>query len=100
MESSKSYNRNAPASTKLSKPLALSTVPPQKHLQPELCQRQHAGALPPRSAHDGQNRKVPQLRPQPLGRSAESPQPAWQESEQQPRHDGQGSERLLRNRRE
>src|SRR5438034_5400838 len=95
MESSKNYDKNAPASTKLSRLLPRSTeVLPKRHLleqRPPL----HAGALLPRSAYVGQNRTASKLRPQLLGRSAEFPRLASQGSEQLPRHAGRRSERLL-----
>ena len=97
MESSKNYDRNVPASTKLSRLLPrLTEVLPKRHLL-EPCRPQHAGALQPPSALVGQSRKARELHRALLGPSAGSPRPASQGSEQLPRHAGRRSERLLKN---
>jgi len=79
MELSTNYDKNAPASIKLFKPLPLWTEPlPKRHLL-ELCPPQHAGALLPPSAHVGQNRRLYGLRLALLGQSAGSPRRVLQE---------------------
>jgi len=98
MESSNSYNKNAPVSTKPSRPLPLLTETLLKRHLLELCRRQPADALLPPNVRAGRNRRAHGLRPPLLDRSGGSPQLASRGSEQQLRHAGQRSERLLRSR--
>jgi len=98
MESSKNYNKNVPVSTKLSGPSPPATEAPPMYLRSVLCPPQHVGALLPPNVRAGRNRRAHGLRPPLLDRSGGSPQLASRGSEQQLRHAGQRSERLLRSR--